>query len=94
MSDKKQYKVINPIGLDGRRERGEIISLSDADAGTHLEAGNIALHTPVKAATPADPKDVSELSVKELREKAKELGLDATGSKADLVERIQLHEQA
>ncbi len=30
--DKKPYKVIQPIGIDGRKEVGEIVHLTDEEA--------------------------------------------------------------
>ena len=38
---KKEYRVLNPIGYDGRKERGEIVTMTEAEAknigGHYLE---------------------------------------------------------
>ena len=87
-----KYKVINPIAWSGRRERGEIIEM------TELEASNFSKSLlPIDAVikqeevqTKIVPKSIDELSIAELKEKAKELGLSVRGTKSDLIERITL----
>lgn len=88
MNEKKQYKVLNPIGHSGRRERGEIVLLTEdesANFGAEYVELVVAQEVSAKVETPID-----EMTVKQLREKAKELGLDEDGSKSELLERIQL----
>jgi hypothetical protein len=53
--------------------------------------------SPVEPAQPVEPAPelssipLDEMSMAQLKERAKELGLSASGSKADLLERITLH---
>lgn len=88
--ERSPYKVLRPLGIDGRREKGEVVYLT-ADAAKAYSTEDLIPYTP--EATPREAaveKDLSELSLAELKEKASKLGLKTGGSKADLVERIQL----
>ena len=91
---KKEYKVLQPIGWNGRREKGEIIRLSDEEAKAYspdMIALNVA--APIKEeenSTPLSEQDVDTLKKSQLEELAAEMGLEVTGTKADLVERIKL----
>lgn len=90
-----RYRANVAISIKGDRiERGAEFDAS-ADDVAHIDPEDI---TEV-GATPATEAEaqavdvpVSEMSVAELRAKAKELGLTTTGTKADLQERISLHQ--
>lgn len=89
------YKTNVALAIDGDRiPRGTEVELSD-DQVAHLDPADIEL---VGSAPEAAPEKVSDVPLEEmghaqLKERAKELGLSATGSKADLLERIALHLQ-
>lgn len=87
----KEYKVLKPIGWNGRRERGEIIRLSDEEASAYAP-DMITLNKPEPVEETVSPEDVpvEELKKAQLEELATKMGLDASGSKADLIERINL----
>ena len=85
-----------PISLHGSRvEAGEEVEV------TAEEFANLRdVLTPVDGVVPETPseeggeeKPFNEMTLDELRRKAEELGLSKGGSKADLVERITLHQQ-
>jgi len=89
---KNKYKVLNPIAWGGRKERGEIVEMSDVEASNFpnnllLESKAIEIEEN-KLNEPR--KDLSEMSKNELKEEAEKLGLSSEGSKADLLERITL----
>ena len=88
--EKKEYKVLNPIGWNGRRERGEIISLTEAEAAAI--GGNVELFVPEVPVVekPLADKPIEDMKKAELESLAAEMKLDTTGSKADLVESITL----
>ena len=92
MEQKKQYKVLRPIGYGGRRERGEVIDLSDEQAASlppdAIQLLSTVAEPPKEVALEERPLET--LKVTELRELASKLGLKTDGSKADLVERINL----
>jgi hypothetical protein len=89
---KNKYKVLNPIAWSGRKERGEVVEMNEVEASNFLN--NLILVEQAlkleeeKANEPE--KSITELSIIELKNKAKELGLSFKGSKADLIERITL----
>lgn len=89
----KQYKVLKPIGYGGRKEKGEILSLPEevakAIGSEFLE--EVSSANTVKEEVVQEEKPLEKFSKAELEAKAEELGLDSTGSKADLLERITLH---
>lgn len=88
-----KYRVLHPIGYAGRRERGDIVDLPDSIANSFLTPGLVELYDGPKEEAPApqvNSDNLDSLTVNQLRDKAKELGLSATGSKADLVEKISL----
>jgi hypothetical protein len=86
-----RYQTTCPISLKGDRiEAGVEIELSPEEAanfGPDLAPVEAA---PAEEAKPEAPKPIEEMSLDELKARAKELGLKATGSKADLAERIAL----
>jgi len=87
----KLYKVLKPIGYGGRQEKGAVIEIDEAYAkaiGSEyvVEAGKGEVAT----TETVEEKAVEEMSLAELKAKAKALKLPATGSKADLIERINL----
>jgi hypothetical protein len=58
MSDKKEYRVLNPVSFMGSRfERGEVIAMTEADAH-NIGSDYVVLATAVSA-----PADVTEPSV-------------------------------
>lgn len=87
-----KYKVLHPIAYSGRRERGQVVEIPDADAASYLKPGLVEPYEgnaePVNE--PAEAP-LEEMTAEELKAKAKELGLPTSGSKADLKERIELH---
>lgn len=78
--------------MGDRIEPGTEVELSAEDIA-HLDPADIVLLDGAvkEAPAPAPEAPVDELSHAELKEKAKALGLSASGSKADLQERITLH---
>jgi hypothetical protein len=92
MNEKKEYKVLNPIAHSGRIERGEIVLLTEDEARNF--PNNVELVMPVVATVEEPEKAIDDMGVRELRAKAKGLGLSTEGSKADLLERIALAEEA
>lgn len=92
MNETKKYKVVKPIGWNGRREKNAIVNLTEDEASAFGPEYVI----PFKEEEEKVPeeslqeKPLAELSLSELRRLATELKLSITGSKADLVERIEL----
>lgn len=90
---KLPYKALRPLGISGRVEKGEVVYLTAEEArafsADYLEPVSDSVETPVTE----DTRPLDDLSLSELRIKAKDLGLATSGSKADLVERIQLAKQ-
>lgn len=76
-----------------RIEKGSEIELSADEAKVFDPADITAVDViPEPEPEPAlADKPVAEMNLAELKARAKELGLSASGSKADLEERIQLH---
>lgn len=94
MSNKKEYKVLNPFAhpLGGRVERGEIVSLTE-DEASNFGPTYVQLVTPAPAVDqPEQEKPIDDMELRELKAKAEQLGLSTEGSKADLQERIALAE--
>lgn len=88
------YKTTCPISYKGSRvERGVELDISPKEAANY--AGDLVLadDTNVEEEKVAEPKELQDMSNKELVARAKELGLKTTGSNSDLVERITLHLQ-
>ena len=88
-----KVKVLKPIGYGGRVERGEIIEMSE----DYVKSFGPEYVVPVDSAeadetdtTDGDEKPLDEQSLSELRATAKSLNLSTAGTKADLVERIEL----
>lgn len=88
------YRTIVALSIKGDRvEKGTEIELSPEDVA-HLDPADITLASDAENQSGADAAQavpVEEMSHAELKEHAKTLGLAASGSKADLLERIQLH---
>lgn len=87
------YKTLVALAIDGDRiPRGSEIELS-ADQVAHFDPADLALVSSIDA--PEEKETVAvpleEMSHAQLKERAMELGLSASGSKADLQERIALH---
>jgi len=84
------YEVLRPIAHGGRQEKGAVVQLT-ADEAANYGADYVKPFV-AKAEVVAEvtEKPVEKMTVAELRIKAEEMGLDTTGSKADLVERINL----
>lgn len=89
---KKSYEVLKPIGFGGRREKGEILELTQAEA-ENFGADYVQEVGTAPKVSAGDETPIEKMKLAELREKAEKLGLDTEGSKADLVERITLHLQ-
>lgn len=81
------------LSIRGERvEKGTEVELSNQD-WPHFDPRDITPLDDVIEEAPASAVEtpIEEMSHAELKERAKELGLSATGSKADLQERISLH---
>lgn len=94
MSKTNEYKVLQPIGWNGRREKGEVITLTEEEASSY-SSDLITLVTPAPVEeeeniVPLAERDINTLKHAELKTLAAELGLEATGTKADLVDKINL----
>lgn len=93
MTPTKLYKVLTPIGWNGRREKGEVIALTEKEASAY---GPAYVEEVVPEETAAEAKaSLSEIPVEKLKYEqaktlAKELGLPTDGTKADLQDRIAL----
>lgn len=75
-----------------RVARGAEIELSADEAAIYGSDVSPVNAQPVEAPAPKlETIALDELSFSQLKDRAKELGLSATGSKADLQERITLH---
>lgn len=86
------YKTMRAIIFRGDRvEKGREIDLSEEDAA---RLGDDV--TPAVAdAAPAEPEPevaLEDMTLKQLKAKAEALGLSTEGTKADLLERIKLHQ--
>ena len=91
-NEKKEYEVLHPIAHGGRIERGDTIMLTESQAknfGSHyvVEAGK----APTEEEEVQEDLELDEMSHAQLKEKAVELGLARSGSKAEILERIELH---
>lgn len=89
------YKTNVALAINGDRvPRGTEVELSDAQVA-HLDPSDIVLLGSTPEAAPEEVTNVplDEMGHAQLKERAKELGLSASGSKADLQERIALHLQ-
>ena len=86
-----QYVTKCAILIKGDRiPRGATVELDAELAKIHGdEIVPVAGKTPEPA--PEPEKAIEDMSVQELKEKAISLGLKGTGSKADLIERLTLH---
>lgn len=86
------YKAIAAIVFKGGKIRqGQTVEVTDADAAVYADS-----LAPVQAAAatvqePKAEKALDDMSSAELKAKAKKLGLKASGSAADIRERIALH---
>lgn len=89
--EKKSYEVLKPIGFGGRREKGEILNLTEAEAKNFGDEYVKEVGSSEVVKKTVEKKPVDKMTLKELQAFAKELELDVSGSKADLVERITLH---
>lgn len=90
------YRINVPLTIKGDRvEKGTEFELSDEEA-KQFDPADV---TPVDQIPEPEPEvDLSsfpleDLSYDQLKARAKELGLSASGTKADLQERISLHLQ-
>jgi hypothetical protein len=91
----KQYKVLKPIGWNGRREKGSIINLTDVEASAYSPEyiTPVVVEAPKVAEVPLKDRPIDDLKFAELKELALEMKLDTGGSKADILERIKLARQ-
>lgn len=93
----KTYKVLLPIGFGGRQEKGAIVEMEESHAKAfgseylvEVKEGEMTTENTSDNGTSVDETSLDEMSLSELKAKAKEMKLDATGSKADLRERITI----
>jgi len=87
------FKTLRPLGISGRVEKGQVVYLTADEARAYSANDLIPLSASVETPVTEDVRALDELSLSELRVKAKDLGLTTSGSKADLIERIQLAAQ-
>ena len=92
---KKDYEVLKPISFGGRIEKGDTVRMTEAEAENHgsdylVEVGKKVSTEEVEE----EEKALEDMTQKELSAKAKELELKSTGTKPELLERIQLHEES
>lgn len=77
-----------------RVEKGTQIELSAEEAARFDNGKDITLVSDIETEAPAPELasvPLSEMTFSQLKDRAKELGLSTSGSKADLQERITLH---
>ena len=88
-----RYEALRPLAVNGDYiAKGGEVELTDEEAKRFDPADLSPVDTaPVVPAEPGPEKPVEEMNANELKAKAKELGLSTAGSKAALLERIQLH---
>lgn len=92
-----KVKVLKPIGYGGRVEKGEVIEMTEAyvaSFGPEYVVPATSAEAEEADTTAGEEKPLKELSLSELREKAKSLDLSTAGTKADLIERIELAQEA
>lgn len=84
------YKTNYPVAIRlDRIEKGQEIELTEEEAFNLGDAVSLVTG-PAPEPVAAPEKAVADMSLSELKAKAAELGLSASGSKADLVDRITL----
>lgn len=89
--EKLPYKVLRPLGISGRVERGQVVYLTSEQAKAYSVEDLVPYESEAEVArTGEDERAIEDLSLAELKGKALELGLKTSGSKADLIERIKL----
>lgn len=92
-----KVKVLKAIGYSGRVERGEVIEMTEdyvAAFGPEYVVPVDSVSAEDADTTVGEEKALKEMTLKELRDKAKSLDLPSGGSKADLIERIELAKNA
>lgn len=87
---KLPFKTLRPLGISGRVEKGQVVYLTADEARGYSSQDLVPFQGEVETPAVEDVRPLSELSLSELREKARGLGLQTSGSKADLVERLEL----
>ena len=80
--EKKQYKVIQPIGFGGRREIGEVLELTDEEANA-LGSDSIQPYTPEADQQDSNQVDQGSGEYKEDEEAAPESGPVTTGESSE-----------
>lgn len=92
-NDRLPFKALRPLGISGRVEKGEIVYLTAQEAKGYSKE-DLAPFTPeATAGVGEDTRALSELSLAELKERAAAKGLKTSGSKADLIERLELADE-
>jgi hypothetical protein len=102
-----QYRILKPVGYSGRREKGEIVEAPEGTFSP--DEAEIVKDNPIEeqsaapvsqggdenaeAQQPAGDTPIEEQSVDQLKESAKARGLPISGSKAELVDRINLYDE-
>jgi len=86
------YKTTCPISHYGDRlERGVELELTAEEAMNYADSVEAIGNSAPVVEEPEVVVPVEDMTLSQLKERAKELGLTATGSKVDLVERITLN---
>ena len=87
------YRTKVALSIKGtRHERNAEVEVSPQDVA-HIDPADLDLVGAAPEVTEEAPADVplEDMTLAQLKERAKGLGLAATGSKADIQERITLH---
>ena len=91
-----EYKTNAAIVFKGERVgRGELVEMT-AEEAAEFDTADITATGAIPREPVEEPVDipVEEMTAAQLKEKAAEFGLPTSGSKADLLERITLHQAA
>lgn len=88
------YRANNPLIVKGDAyKRGQEVELSTEEA-QQFDPADLTAVDAIPEEKPAEPEPevpLDEMNLEQLKAKADELGLSKSGSKADILERINLH---
>lgn len=90
-----KYVVNKPIAWGGRKDKGDIVEMSENDAKNIGVPEYLAPEQPevsVDEDGNAPAVNLEDMTVEQLKSKASDMGLKVSGSKATLIERITLAE--
>lgn len=89
-----KYKILLPIAYGGRIEKGTVCELPEDVAKAYGPEYVVPADTHTTVDDVIDEKPLDQMTLIELKDKAKALNLSTGGSKTDLVERITLHTES